>query len=140
MVMPLFVWIDLTFRCVIQLSAFQKISVHPLCSVYWNFPEVLIYWHTCSKFRDIFDEDFFIYALRNHVKVVRELPEDLLLKFDNNISSIVNLRVKAWSSSTYYLLKVLPKLKELGYEPFAHDLICLILFGWNCYISLCDLF
>ncbi|MCD7450180.1 O-fucosyltransferase 9 [Datura stramonium] len=82
-------------------------------------------WRDSSKFYDIFDEDFFIYALRNHVKVVRELPEDLLLQFDNNISSIVNLRVKAWSSPTYYLLKVLPKLKELGavrIAPFSNRL------------------
>ncbi|KAK4706329.1 hypothetical protein R3W88_034115 [Solanum pinnatisectum] len=82
-------------------------------------------WRDSSKFCDIFDEDFFIYALRNHVRVVRELPEDLLLKFDNNISSIVNLRVKAWSSPTYYLLKVLPKLKELGavrIAPFSNRL------------------
>ncbi|XP_049390480.1 O-fucosyltransferase 9 isoform X2 [Solanum stenotomum] len=82
-------------------------------------------WRDSSKFCDIFDEDFFIYALRNHVKVVRELPKELLLKFDNNISSIVNLRVKAWSSPTYYLLKVLPKLKELGavrIAPFSNRL------------------
>lgn len=82
-------------------------------------------WRDSSKFCDIFDEDFFIYALRNHVKVVRQLPEDMLLKFDNNISRIVNLRVKAWSSPTYYLLKVLPKLKELGavrIAPFSNRL------------------
>lgn len=70
---------------------------------------------TCSNFRDIFDEDFFIHTLRNHVNVVRELPEDILQRFDNNISNIVNLRVKAWSSPTYYLHKVLPKLVNMGY-------------------------
>ncbi|XP_009781764.1 O-fucosyltransferase 9-like [Nicotiana tabacum] len=82
-------------------------------------------WRDSSKFGDIFDEDFFIYALRNHVKVVSQLPEDVLLQFDNNISSIVNLRVKAWSSPTYYLQKVLPKLKELGavrIAPFSNRL------------------
>ncbi|XP_009594772.1 O-fucosyltransferase 9 [Nicotiana tomentosiformis] len=82
-------------------------------------------WRDSSKFGDIFDEDFFIYALRNHVKVISQLPEDVLLQFDNNISSIVNLRVKAWSSPTYYLQKVLPKLKELGavrIAPFSNRL------------------
>lgn len=72
-----------------------------------------------SKFGDIFDEDFFIYALKNHVNVVRELPEDILQRFDNNISKIVNLRVKGWSSPTYYLQKVLPKLVQMGYEIFV---------------------
>lgn len=71
---------------------------------------------TCgSKFGDIFDEDFFIQALSKHVNIVRELPADVLQQYDNNISSIVNLRVKAWSSPMYYLRKVLPKLLQLRY-------------------------
>lgn len=69
----------------------------------------------CSKFGDIFDEEFFIYALRNNVNVIRELPGDVLQRFDNNISNIVNLRLKAWSSPTYYIQKVLPKLLQKGY-------------------------
>nr|XP_043637481.1 O-fucosyltransferase 9 isoform X2 [Erigeron canadensis] len=82
-------------------------------------------WRDSSKFGDIFDEEFFIYALRNHVNVVRELPKDVLERFDNNISNIVNLRVKGWSSPTYYLQKVLPKLVELGavrIAPFSNRL------------------
>lgn len=82
-------------------------------------------WRDSSKFGDIFDEEFFIYALRNHVNVVRELPEDVLERFDNNISNIVNLRVKGWSSPTYYLQKVLPKLVGLGavrIAPFSNRL------------------
>ncbi|KAK4391248.1 O-fucosyltransferase 9 [Sesamum angolense] len=82
-------------------------------------------WQDSSKFGDIFDEEFFIYALRNHVNVIRELPEDILQQFDNNISNIVNLRVKAWSSPTYYLEKVLPKLVELKavrIAPFSNRL------------------
>uniref|UniRef100_A0A2N9HCK3 O-fucosyltransferase family protein n=1 Tax=Fagus sylvatica TaxID=28930 RepID=A0A2N9HCK3_FAGSY len=83
-------------------------------------------WRDSSKFGDIFDEeDFFIYALRNHVNVVRELPEDTLQRFDNNISKIVNLRVKGWSSPTYYLQKVLPKLLQMGavrIAPFSNRL------------------
>ncbi|GFP81404.1 uncharacterized protein at1g04910 [Phtheirospermum japonicum] len=82
-------------------------------------------WQDSSKFGDIFDEDFFIYALRNHVNVIRKLPEDILEQFDNNISNIVNLRVKAWSSPKYYLEKVLPKLVELKavrIAPFSNRL------------------
>ncbi|KAK6940335.1 GDP-fucose protein O-fucosyltransferase [Dillenia turbinata] len=82
-------------------------------------------WRDSSKFGDIFDEEYFIHALRSSVNVVSELPEDVLQKFDNNISNIVNLRVKAWSSTTYYLEKVLPKLLELGavrIAPFSNRL------------------
>ncbi|XP_059630921.1 O-fucosyltransferase 9 [Cornus florida] len=82
-------------------------------------------WRDSSKFGDIFDEEFFIHALKNHVNVVKELPEDILQRFDNNISNIVNLRVKAWSSPTYYLQKVLPKLVEMGavrIAPFSNRL------------------
>ncbi|GJT28931.1 O-fucosyltransferase 9 isoform X1 [Tanacetum coccineum] len=82
-------------------------------------------WRDSSKFGDIFDEEFFIYALRSHVNVIRELPEDVLERFDNNISNIVNLRVKGWSSPNYYLQKVLPKLVELGavrIAPFSNRL------------------
>ncbi|GER27538.1 O-fucosyltransferase family protein [Striga asiatica] len=62
---------------------------------------------------------------RNHVNVVRQLPEDILQQFDNNISNIVNLRVKGWSSPKFYLEKVLPKLVELKavrIAPFSNRL------------------
>ncbi|KAJ6383691.1 hypothetical protein OIU78_027060 [Salix suchowensis] len=82
-------------------------------------------WRDSSKFGEIFDEDIFTHALKNNVKVVRELPSDILEHFDNNISSIVNLRVKAWSSTTYYLQKVLPKLRQMRavrIAPFSNRL------------------
>ncbi|CAN1235518.1 O-fucosyltransferase 9 [Linum perenne] len=82
-------------------------------------------WRDSSKFGDIFDEEFFIDALKNDVNVVRQLPKDVLEQFDNNISSIVNLRVKGWSSPAYYLHKVLPKLKEMRavrIAPFSNRL------------------
>ncbi|KAF9670614.1 hypothetical protein SADUNF_Sadunf13G0087200 [Salix dunnii] len=82
-------------------------------------------WRDSSKFGEIFDEDIFTRALKNNVKVVRELPSDILEHFDNNISSIVNLRVKAWSSTTYYLQKVLPKLRQMRavrIAPFSNRL------------------
>lgn len=68
-----------------------------------------------SKFGDIFDEDHFIESLRKQVRVVKELPEDVFLRFDHNISIIPNMRTKAFSSHSYYLEKVLPKLLDLGY-------------------------
>jgi hypothetical protein len=68
-----------------------------------------------SKFSDIFDEDRFIETLRQHVRVVKELPKDVLLRFNHNISSIPNMRTKAYSSPDHYVQKVLPKLLEFGY-------------------------
>ncbi|XP_010538926.1 PREDICTED: uncharacterized protein At1g04910-like [Tarenaya hassleriana] len=82
-------------------------------------------WRDSSKFGDIFDEDFFIHALRNNVNVVKELPKNILERYNYNISSIVNLRLKAWSSPTYYLQKVLPQLLRLGavrVAPFSNRL------------------
>ncbi|KAH9617288.1 hypothetical protein KSS87_021978 [Heliosperma pusillum] len=82
-------------------------------------------WRDSSKFGDIFDEEFFMHALRNKVNVVRQLPEDILERYNHSISSIVNLRLKAWSSPAYYLHKVLPKLLELGavrVAPFSNRL------------------
>ncbi|OWM67460.1 hypothetical protein CDL15_Pgr028323 [Punica granatum] len=82
-------------------------------------------WQDSSKFSDIFDEDFFIDALKNNVKVVRQLPEDVLQRYNYNISSIVNLRVKGWSTPAHYLQKVLPKMKKLGavrIAPFSNRL------------------
>lgn len=82
-------------------------------------------WRDSSKFGDIFDEDHFIRTLSKHVRVARELPEEMLQRFDNNLSSIVNMRTKALSSKSYYLQKVLPKLLELGavrIAPFSNRL------------------
>ncbi|GJN13667.1 hypothetical protein PR202_gb00397 [Eleusine coracana subsp. coracana] len=82
-------------------------------------------WRDRSKFGDIFDEDHFIATLREHVRVVKTLPEDVLLGFNYNISSIPNMRTKAYSSPNHYVQKVLPKLLELGVvriAPFSNRL------------------
>ncbi|KAG8050920.1 hypothetical protein GUJ93_ZPchr0009g755 [Zizania palustris] len=83
-------------------------------------------WRDHSKFGDIFDEDYFIETLREHVRVVKELPADVLEHFNNNISSIPNMRTKAYSSPNHYMQKVLPKLQELGVvriAPFSNRLV-----------------
>uniref|UniRef100_A0A0E0MD30 O-fucosyltransferase family protein n=1 Tax=Oryza punctata TaxID=4537 RepID=A0A0E0MD30_ORYPU len=82
-------------------------------------------WRDSSKFGDIFDEDHFIGLLRKYIRVVKELPEDAFVNFDHNISMIPNMRTKAFSSVSYYLQKVLPKLLELGavrIAPFSNRL------------------
>ncbi|XP_042474394.1 O-fucosyltransferase 9-like [Zingiber officinale] len=82
-------------------------------------------WRDSSKFEDIFDEEYFTEILKDHVRVVKELPSDILDRFDNNISNILNMRSRALQSKTYYLEKVLPKLIEFGairIAPFSNRL------------------
>ncbi|XP_039824607.1 O-fucosyltransferase 9-like isoform X2 [Panicum virgatum] len=82
-------------------------------------------WRDSSKFGDIFDEDHFIESLRKHVRVVKQLPEDVFLRFGYNISTIPNMRTKAFSPPSYYLQQVLPKMLELGavrIAPFSNRL------------------
>ncbi|EOY17260.1 O-fucosyltransferase family protein isoform 1 [Theobroma cacao] len=111
----------------------QRLSICDAVAVAWLLNATLLIpifhlnsvWRDSSKFGDIFDEEFFVHALKNHVNVVRELPEDVLQRFDNNISNIVNLRVKGWSSPAHYLQKVLPKLEAMGavrIAPFSNRL------------------
>ncbi|WOK97349.1 hypothetical protein Cni_G06057 [Canna indica] len=73
----------------------------------------------------IYDEDHFISTISPHVKVVRELPEMIMERFDHNISNIPNLKVKAWASASYYSDVALPLLREHGVvriSPFANRL------------------
>ncbi|XP_039824608.1 O-fucosyltransferase 9-like isoform X3 [Panicum virgatum] len=78
-------------------------------------------WRDSSKFGDIFDEDHFIESLRKHVRVVKQLPEDVFLRFGYNISTIPNMRTKAFSPPSYYLQQVLPKMLELGEYGWPND-------------------
>lgn len=82
-------------------------------------------WQDPSNFGDIYDEGHFIKSLRYDVRVVRELPEDIMATFDYNTSNIFNFRVKAWSPVSYYLQKVFPRLLDIGViwiSPFANRL------------------
>ncbi|XP_023535212.1 O-fucosyltransferase 10-like [Cucurbita pepo subsp. pepo] len=82
-------------------------------------------WKDSSKFGDIYDEDHFIAALDGHVKVVKELPEALMQRYDYNISNIPNFHVQALSTANYYLGEVLPVLQRervLRLSPFANRL------------------
>ncbi|KAM2661551.1 hypothetical protein EV2_023847 [Malus domestica] len=82
-------------------------------------------WRDTSTFTDIYDEDHFIATLEGHVKVVKELPEMLMDKFDHNISNIPTLRVQAWAPVRYYTGEVYPVLQKQGVirmAPFANRL------------------
>ncbi|KAH7516341.1 hypothetical protein FEM48_Zijuj10G0124700 [Ziziphus jujuba var. spinosa] len=79
----------------------------------------------CSKFDDIYDEDYFVSTLENDVRVVNKIPEYLMERFDHNLTNVYNFRVKAWSPIQYYGEAVLPKLLEekvIRISPFANRL------------------
>ncbi|ONI31723.1 hypothetical protein PRUPE_1G326600 [Prunus persica] len=82
-------------------------------------------WRDPSKFRDIYDEDYFISMLENDVRVVNKVPEYLMERFDHNLSNVYNFRIKAWSPILYYKDAVLPRLLEekvIRISPFANRL------------------
>ncbi|KAG6784199.1 hypothetical protein POTOM_009885 [Populus tomentosa] len=82
-------------------------------------------WKDPSEFRDIYDEDHFIATLEGYVKVVKELPDELISKYDHNITNIPHLRVEAWAPAKHYLGEVYPVLQEHGViriAPFANRL------------------
>ncbi|KAJ8747783.1 hypothetical protein K2173_012662 [Erythroxylum novogranatense] len=82
-------------------------------------------WRDPSKFRDIYDEEFFINTLQNDVRVVDNIPEYLMDRFDHNLTNVYNFRVKAWSPISYYRDVVLPRLLEekvIRISPFANRL------------------
>lgn len=70
---------------------------------------------TYSKFSDIYDEDRFISTLEGYVKVAKELPQDLMERYNYNISNIPNFRVQAWASASYYTEVVYAVLRSQGY-------------------------
>ncbi|MBA0706295.1 hypothetical protein Golax_018415, partial [Gossypium laxum] len=82
-------------------------------------------WRDPSKFKDIYDEEYFISTLKNDVRVVDKIPEYIMERFDHNLTNVYNFRIKAWSSIRYYRDVVLPKLLEekvIRISPFANRL------------------
>lgn len=82
-------------------------------------------WRDSSEFGDIYDEDHFISTLNDYIKVVKELPAELMERYDSNISNIQNLRVQAWAPPRYYLEEVYPvlfKQRVVRISPFANRL------------------
>ncbi|XP_055835693.1 O-fucosyltransferase 10-like [Solanum dulcamara] len=82
-------------------------------------------WRDSSEFGDIYDEDHFMSTLKDYIKVVKELPVELMERYDSNISNIQNLRVQAWAPPRYYLEEVYPvlfKQRVVRISPFANRL------------------
>lgn len=67
-----------------------------------------------SEFGDIYDEDHFISTLEGYVKVVKELPEVLMERYNYNISNITSIKVQAWAPVSYYLGTVYPIIQKEG--------------------------
>ncbi|XP_015058627.1 O-fucosyltransferase 10-like [Solanum pennellii] len=82
-------------------------------------------WRDSSEFGDIYDEDHFMSTLKDYVEVVKELPTEVMERYDSNISNIQNLRVQAWAPPRYYLEEVYPvlfKQRVVRISPFANRL------------------
>ncbi|GAA0139878.1 hypothetical protein LIER_01339 [Lithospermum erythrorhizon] len=82
-------------------------------------------WRDPSKFGEIYDEDYFVKILKYDVRVVNTIPQNIMERFDFNMSNVYNFRIKAWSSIRYYKDVVLPKLLEekiIRISPFANRL------------------
>ncbi|XP_074559254.1 O-fucosyltransferase 7-like [Curcuma longa] len=60
------------------------------------------FWHDSSNFSDVFDEEHFIHALANDVKVVKKLPKKLRM----TTNAVVHFR--SWSGLDYYQTEILP--------------------------------
>lgn len=82
-------------------------------------------WQDPSQFTDIYDEEHFISTLKDHVQVVRQLPEELMEVYNFNITNLPILRIQAWATSKYYSEEVYPiltKLRVIRIAPFANRL------------------
>ncbi|KNA09530.1 hypothetical protein SOVF_152790 [Spinacia oleracea] len=82
-------------------------------------------WMDKSLFDDIYDEQHFVSTLSGFVRVVRELPTELMDQFDYNFSNVPIVQVPAWSPINYYLEQVFPILRNQGLvriAPFANRL------------------
>lgn len=65
-----------------------------------------------SKFKDIYDEEYFIHTLQNDVRIVDNLPDYIMERFGHNMSNVYNFKIKAWATVGFYKDTVLPKLLE----------------------------
>ncbi|XP_050213107.1 O-fucosyltransferase 10-like [Mercurialis annua] len=82
-------------------------------------------WRDPSEFGDIYDQDYFISILEGYVTVVHELPDEVMERYDYNITNILSIRVQAWAPANYYMGAVYPILQEhrvIRIAPFANRL------------------
>lgn len=77
-----------------------------------RYPLLISFLLFCSQFSDIYDEEHFTTTLQDSVKVVHELPLELMEVYNFNISNIPIFRVQAWATAKHYLEEVYPVLSE----------------------------
>eukprot|EP00897_Mesotaenium_endlicherianum_P003856 jgi/Mesen1/3499/ME000197S02520 len=81
-------------------------------------------WRDPSTFAEIFDVDHFIKSLERDVRIVKELPNDVLEGLGETAGGY-KVKVPAWATASFYLKKVLPQLLEarvIRFSPFANRL------------------
>ncbi|KAF5182231.1 O-fucosyltransferase [Thalictrum thalictroides] len=111
----------------------QRSSICNAVAVAWLLNAILVIpqfnlhniWKDPSQFGDIYDENHFKEILEGYVTVVRKLPEDLLEKYEYNISNVLNVGVRAWTRVSYYQQEVYPillKERVIRIAPFANRL------------------
>ncbi|GAV61618.1 O-FucT domain-containing protein [Cephalotus follicularis] len=91
--------------------------------------EVNPVWKDSSSFTDIFDVDYFVNALKDDIRVVKELPDDYSWSTREYYATAVRAtRIKTapiHASANWYLENVLPILQSYGIAavaPFSHRL------------------
>lgn len=96
----------------IFLLHYLRLRLHLIIIISFRQQNVWYFFSICSKFGDIYNEEFFIKTLENDVRVVQTVPGYIMERFDYNLTNVYNFRIKAWSSIKYYSDTVLPKLLE----------------------------
>ncbi|KAG5544538.1 hypothetical protein RHGRI_017087 [Rhododendron griersonianum] len=122
-----FFWLATWFKGKIYLHLSTRIGMGDLvhsCIFFCSFLPC-IYDEEVFQFSDIYDEEHFTTTLQDSVKVVHEIPLELMEVYDFNISNIPIFRVQAWATAKHYLEEVYPVLSEqrvIRIAPFANRL------------------
>ncbi|MBA0834594.1 hypothetical protein Goarm_006932, partial [Gossypium armourianum] len=108
---PRSVVIYFSFSCCLCIS---RKNYKFICNQFYN-----------NKFKDIYDEDYFISALENNVQVVDKIPEYIMERFDHNLTNVYNFKIKAWSS--IQIIRISPFANRLSFDapPAVQRLRCL---------------
>ncbi|KAK8314537.1 hypothetical protein V6Z12_D01G178500 [Gossypium hirsutum] len=87
-------------------------------------------WRDPSKFKDIYDEEYFISTLKNDVRVVDKIPEYIMERFDHNLTNVYNFRIKhghPLGITGMWVIRISPFANRLSFDapPAVQRLRCL---------------
>ncbi|KAK7275038.1 hypothetical protein RIF29_16144 [Crotalaria pallida] len=68
------------------------------------------FWHDRSQFGDIFDVDYFIQSLRDEVRILKELPQELKTRVEKRY--LYSMPPVSWSNMSFYYNTVLPRIRK----------------------------